>query len=62
MKEKKPLIECYMDLLAAVYESGRRCNDVVFLKSEWGEFIKDTVSEYAQEKQRLNEHGIKVLV
>ena len=52
MKGGTSIINSWMTLAAAIVSSGIKCNDQLFLQSQWCKELKQTVGEYFLNTQK----------
>ena len=59
MKQVTTEIEPWIQLAAAICEHGSQENDTTFLKSDWYDYLKDTVLQWVHFKQRTTTLNIR---
>lgn len=60
MTDINGVLNGYITLAAMIVKSGRQCNDVSFLRSDWCDYLCSTVSMYLQDKCADKQHALYI--
>lgn len=52
--KSKRVTKPYIHLAAAILSSGVKCNDIAFLESEWGKYLKGEVGDYLNSPDKVS--------